>query len=140
MVHILNITLQKVFIDSVHIVHDGGIIPTITIRLDNELLEKINQSRDDKTVSTYCKNIISDHLNDDVHNVHTLEENESLKVELQHKTDMLKMCTERVQDLQKDLGFLQIEFQKMSRMNEQLLLSPAQEEISKKSWWQFWKK
>jgi hypothetical protein len=114
-------------------------MPTITIRLDNELLEKINQSKGDNTVSAYCKTLIADSLNNPVHDVHISEENENIKIELQHKTDMLKMCTERVQDLQNQVGFLQFEFQKVSRINEQLLLTPSPQEITKKNWWQFWK-
>jgi hypothetical protein len=114
-------------------------MPTITIRLDDDLLEKINQSRGDKTVSGYCKTLIADNLNNPVHDVHISKENENIKIELEHKTDMLKMCTERVQDLQNQVGFLQLEFQKVNRINEQLLLTPSHEEINKKSWWQFWK-
>ncbi len=107
-------------------------MPTITIRLDNDLLEKINQSKDDKTVSTYCKNIISEYLNSGVHDVHNSQEIDFLKTELQHKNDMLKMCTERVQDLQNSLGYLQLEF---SRLNSKILLPE-----STKRWWYFWKK
>jgi hypothetical protein len=114
-------------------------MPTITIRLDNDLLEKINQSKGDKTVSTYCKNIISDYLNGNVHEVHNSQQVESLGMELQHKTDMLRMCTERVHDLQNTVGYLQQEFSKLSRMNEQLLLSAAPEEKKEKKWWEFWK-
>jgi 2C-methyl-D-erythritol 2,4-cyclodiphosphate synthase len=113
-------------------------MPTITIRLDEDLLSKINHSKGDKAVSAYCKTIISEYFNTDVHNVYNSHEVELLKMEMQHKTDMLNANTERIQDLQNQIGFLQLEFQKINRINEQLLLS-APEEKKEKKWFEFWK-
>jgi hypothetical protein len=120
-------------------------MPTITIRLDNDLLEKINQSKGENTVSAYCKTLISDSLNNPVHDVHISKENENIKIELQHKTDMLKMCTERTQDLKRQIedmeetkGLLIHEIEDWKKISNNILY-PTQEEINKKSWWQFWK-
>ncbi len=60
--------------------------------------------------------------------------------EVEHLRALLHSRDELISTLQTENGFLISEFQKLSRINERLLLSPAQEEIVKKSWWQFWKK
>jgi hypothetical protein len=140
-------------------------MPMIAFRIDDGLYEHIEQLKGDKSASVYCKNVIVEHLKTCVNNVNnnvnsvnnlavssvndedSLKQIESLQVGLTHKDQVNKILEDRVKDLHnqiKDLetqnGFLISEFQKLSRINEQLLLSPAPEEISKKLWWQFWKK
>ncbi len=58
-------------------------------------------------------------------------EYESNKTELQHHEAIRKIQDERIKDLQNQVGFLQLEYQKVS---DRLML-PAPD----RKWWQFWK-
>ncbi len=138
-------------------------MPMIAFRIDDELLEKIDQIKGDKSASVYCKNVIVEHLltgvnivNKSVNNVNNtavssvnnmdhLKQIESLQIELTHKDQVNKVLEDRIKDLHnqiKDLqtqtGFLISEFQRINKINEQLLLPPAFAEPVKK-WWLFWK-
>jgi hypothetical protein len=64
----------------------------------------------------------------------TTEGNTSSITGIEHLRAILQSREELVRTLQSENGFLITEFQRLSRMNEQLLLSPAPEEITKKSW------
>lgn len=113
----------------------------IFFRLDKIHMDKLDEKKGDKNRNTYCKDIIIKNLSDaDVDEVSTdvarkiefLEsELKSKESELQSKNSLLLMCSERVKDLQKDMGFLQLEYQKLT---DRLML-PAP-----KPWYQFWKK
>ncbi len=134
----------------------------IAFRIDDELFEQINQIKEDKSASVYCKNVIIEHLKTSVNNVNStvndvnnlaesgvnnadyLKQIESLQGELTHKYEVNKILEDRVKDLHiqiRDLqtqnGFLISEFQRINKINEQLLL-PAPEPT--KRWWRFWKK
>ncbi len=69
----------------------------------------------------------------------TTERNTVSTTEIEHLRALLQSRDELVKTLQTENGFLISEFQKLSRMNEQLLLSPAPEEKIERKWWQFWK-
>jgi CII-binding regulator of phage lambda lysogenization HflD len=137
-------------------------MPMIAFRIDDELFEQINQIKGDKSASVYCKNVIVEHLKTGVNNVSNTVNNvnnfavsgvnsadylrqiESLQGELTHKYEVNKILGDRVKDLHdqiKDLqtqnGFLISEFQRINKINEQLLLPAAE---STKKWWQLWKK
>ncbi len=110
----------------------------IFFRLDKDHIERLDGIREGKPRNTYCKDVIIDHLSMNVDELSTpvditeyVRKIESLESELKQKNDLLLMCSGRVQDLQKDMGFLQLEYQKLS---DRLML-PAP-----KPWWQFWKK
>ncbi len=110
----------------------------IFFRLDKDRLEKLDELRGEKSRNTYCKDVIIDYLSGKVDEQSTSVDNmehmrkiEALETELKQKNELLLMCSGRVQDLQKDMGFLQLEYQKLS---DRLML-PAP-----KPWWQFWKK
>lgn len=60
-----------------------------------------------------------------------LEDDVFNKIELQHTEAIRKIQEERIKDLQNQVGFLQLEYQKV---NDRLLL-PSPE----KKWWQIWK-
>jgi len=105
----------------------------IFFRLDKIQMDKLDEKKGDKNRNTYCKDIIIKNLSDsNVDEVSTdvAQKIESLESELQSKNSLLLMCSERVKDLQKDIGFLQLEYQKLT---DRLML-PAP-----KPWWQFWK-
>ena len=59
-------------------------------------------------------------------------EYDALNIELQHSKEVANIQVDRIIDLQKQLGFMQLEFQKIS---QRLLLTAPDE----KKWWQVWK-
>ena len=56
-----------------------------------------------------------------------------IHAELDKEKAVSKVYSERIQDMQKSLGWMQLEYQKLS---DRLLL-PAPSAV--KSWWKFWK-
>ncbi len=135
-----------------------NLMRTFSIRLDDELFQKLESSRGENPRADYIREVLISHFQEHKNKanleepsanrqenlneplVNLIKENEALKVELTHKEEINKIMDARVKDLQDQNGFLVSEYSKLSRLNEQLLLSPAPEEIVKKSWWQFWKK
>ena len=114
---------------------------TITIRVDEELFQQIEAKRENSSKSDFYRDILVEYLsnkpeddpNKDEYVLSLKKENETLRTELSHKEDMLRLTDERTKDLQNQLGFLQFEYQKLS---SQVLISlPAP-----RKWWEFWKK
>ncbi|MCZ7403900.1 MAG: hypothetical protein O8C67_03085 [Candidatus Methanoperedens sp.] len=139
---------------------------TITIRVEDDIFNKIEEHRGLKSKSDFYRKLIEDYLNKPEDNVNKtedglnkredslnmsddglnntdvnlnkseyvnkiLKENESLKAELTHKQELLKMANEWINDMRNQVGFLQFEYQKISG---RLALSDA------RKWWEFWKK
>ncbi len=69
-------------------------------------------------------------------NSRLLAETVSLKKEIQFKDVIIKAKEDNIKDLQNQTGFLIFEFQRINKINEQLLLT---ENESNKKWWEFWK-
>lgn len=108
----------------------------MNIRIPEELWKKIEETGQKHTeiVTVALTQYFSG-----TRNTSTTESNTASTTEIEHLRALLQSRDELVKTLQTENGFLISEFQKLSRMNEQLLLSPSPEEIVKKSWWQFWK-
>jgi len=70
-------------------------------------------------------------------NSNLLAETIALKNEIQFKDVIIKAKEDNIRDLQNQTGFLIFEFQRINKINEQLLLT---ENESIKKWWEFWKK
>ena len=70
-------------------------------------------------------------------NSNLLAETIALKNEIQFKDVIIKAKEDNIRDLQNQTGFLIFEFQRINKINEQLLLT---ENESNKKWWEFWKK
>ncbi len=70
-------------------------------------------------------------------NSNLLAETIALKNEIQFKDMIIKAKEDNIRDLQNQTGFLIFEFQRINKINEQLLLT---ENESIKKWWEFWKK
>ncbi len=70
-------------------------------------------------------------------NSNLLAEAIALKKEIQFKDVIIKAKEDNIKDLQNQTGFLIFEFQRINKINEQLLLT---ENGSIKKWWEFWKK
>lgn len=130
---------------------------TITIRLEDDVFNKIEERRGKKSKSDFYREIIENSLNiteDDLNNPeydklqNEYEKNqveydklqseyrslqseyESIKTDSQKREAIEKIQYERIRDLQNQVGFLQLEF---SKLNDRLLLPPQ------KKWWHVWK-
>ena len=115
---------------------------TITIRLDEELFKKAETRRGDRKKSEFYRSIIAEYLENkpvgeekkQISPPDIAKENEALKSELLFKDELMKrLKDERLKEMQNQLTFLQIEFQKLSTQ----LLNPPEEP---RKWWEFWKK
>ncbi|MCX9075932.1 MAG: hypothetical protein OIN88_15005 [Candidatus Methanoperedens sp.] len=116
---------------------------TFSIRLDEELFHKLESVRGEKPRADYIREVLLSHFKKPDANLgepqaNLIKEIESLKFELTHKEQIVKIMEERVKDLQTHNGFLISEYSRLTKLNEQLLLPPAPEPTKK--WWQFWKK
>ena len=123
-------------------------MPHISLRIDQELYDKIESIRGDEERTAYIKKVLVAHLeaqntasgtqgdtsgaqgntwsNTDV--THLESEIEYLKKKLdeagQEKQDLLKLLNQ----------------EQSLHLQTQRQLMPTPEEITKKAWWQFWKK
>jgi predicted CopG family antitoxin len=109
----------------------------VTIRLDDDTFEELDKLRGDHSKADFFRDVIEEYIKfrerfsmDSFNEV--LKENELIKVQLQDKQDLITVLNGRVQDLEKQLGWIQLEYQKLS--NRLLLPEPS------KRWWHFWKK
>jgi len=110
----------------------------ITFKIDEELFKKVEAKRGDRTKSEFYRSIINDYLSNKPHEDNTnqqvsnlAKEFEILRAEMAYKDAMIKsMKDEKIKDMQSQLNFLQIEYQKLS---SQLLKPPPAK------FWQFWK-
>jgi len=114
---------------------------TITIRIDEQLFEKAEARRGGRKKSEFYRNIISDYLSEKPEVLQKKQEipsdiskeNDALKAELSFKDELMKkLKDERLKEMQNQLVFLQLEFQKLS--SQLLKLQPAPHK-----WWEFWK-
>ena len=130
----------------------------ISLRLDEDLLQKIDDHRGTKSKSDYIRDTFVlnfeelefqsntkkyQKIQDDLNVFQT--ENEKLKNDIQQMNslkyvneermkeykDQIESYKQQVKTLEQQLGFLQLEYQKLT---DRLMLPAA------KSWWQFWKK
>ncbi|MCX9012200.1 MAG: hypothetical protein OIN66_13895 [Candidatus Methanoperedens sp.] len=120
---------------------------TITIRVDEEIFQQIEAKRGETSKSEFYRNILVEYLSDKpaedlnkteyavntTDTVRAREENDALRSELTHKEDILRLMGERVKDMQSQLWFMQLEYQKLSSQIFKPLPAP-------RKWWMFWKK
>ena len=66
------------------------------------------------------------------------DEIQKLKDVIQSKMELTEEKDKRIKDLENQVGFLQFEFSKLDTLLNALM--PSKEEITKKAWWQFWKR
>ncbi len=110
----------------------------VTVRLDDATFEELDKLRGDRSKADFFRDVIEEYIKfrekfsmDSFNEI--LGENELIKVQLKDKQDLITVLSGRVQDLEKQLGWMQLEYQKLS--DRLLLPAPAS-----KPWWKFWKK
>ncbi len=119
---------------------------TITIRIDEELSQKIEEKRGDTPKSDYYRELLSGAVSANTCQVNTEKYTEEIAVmqaDLKHKEAVIQMKDqviqtkeELVKNMQTSLGWMQFEYQKLS---DRLML-PAPEPIAPvKKWWEIWK-
>lgn len=127
----------------------------LNVRVPAELFDKIDNSGMSKQELVEEALVLyfdsKDDIKDDQNKSNLLENNSSLlennsnllaetialKKEIQFKDVIIKAKEDNIKDLQNQTGFLIFEFQRINKINEQLLLT---ENESIKKWWEFWKK
>lgn len=118
---------------------------SLTIRLEEETYAKLIAIAGEKSKAEYIRAVLIAHLSAPQENREsTAREPQGeppgiLQDKIKSLEELLKAKDLTISTLQNQNGFL---IQDHTRISGQLdrLLMPAQEEILKKSWWQFWKK
>ena len=135
---------------------------TISIRLDDKVITKIEELRGSEHKSIFYRKLIEHALNtfehksiqsddkvitsDDKaitteHREDIGESSRELLIELDLKDKIIEAKDQTIKTLENQNGFLISEFQKMSSLNERLLMPPQEEQDkSKRHFWEFWKK
>ena len=114
---------------------------TITIRVDDEIFQQIEEKRGDRSKSDFYRSVLVEYISNKPEEemnksesiLNILKENENLKTDLSHNNGLMRLKDERIRDMQSQLGFLQLEYQKLSTQVFKPLTAP-------KKWWVFWKK
>lgn len=113
----------------------------LNVRVPSELFDKIDNSGKSKQYLVEEALMLffdSNRVSKEGQNDSTLlAEILALQKEIQFKDAIIKAKEDNIKDLQNHAGFLISEFQRINKINEQLLL--AEPEPTKK-WWQFWRK
>ena len=140
---------------------------TISIRLDDNVITKIEALRGSEHKSDFYRKLIEHALNTFEHKgiqsddkvittddkvittddkVITIEHKEDasessgeLLIELDLKDKIIEAKDQTIRTLESQNGFLIYEFQKMSSLNERLHMPSREEQKEKGKWFQFWK-
>ena len=108
---------------------------TLTIRLDEDILQKIDTYRGEVTRSEYIRVLLAIALEHKAeHKENTTEHNENTDLIEAMKGDIEHLRSQNV-----DLTKLLHQEQSL-HLQTQRQLMPTPEEINKKTWWKFWKK
>jgi hypothetical protein len=123
------------------------------MRIDDDIFNRIEQARGDKTKVEFLRELIINSLNPNPNSTglnsnsnelinNSIELNSEigqLKTELEHQKEIDNIRLELIRSLENQLGFLQLQFQQVMKANDQLLLNAAPQENPKRKWYQFWK-
>jgi len=135
-------------------------MPQITLRIEQELYDSIEEKKGDKDRSTFLRDVIIAYFASKKNTVDSQEsanasqentnvsqmhyENEYLKKKLEDLTALhenaVALHSQEKQDMSNKLDrAMQLVSQEQSiNMSMQKQLMPTPQEITKKSWWQFW--
>ena len=131
---------------------------TISIRVEDDVFNKIEKLRGNKSKSDFCREILEDNIDKNEDNglqkednllqnedglktlyENSIGENITLKADLQHSAELLIAKNDLIKNLESQNGFLISEHDRLTRLNDRLLLSSAPEEKIERKWWEFWK-
>jgi len=133
---------------------------TISIRLDDKLITKIEELRGSEHKSDFYRTLIEHALNtyehksiqsdDDVMTSDDKaiterredigESSRELLIELDLKDKIIEAKDQTIRTLENQTGFLINEFQKLSSFNQKLLMPPQEEQKEKgRKWFELWK-
>jgi hypothetical protein len=122
---------------------DENKIKSFSIRTEKRIYEKLIAEAGNKSLNELINEIIISHQNEPQQKIKQTTQTELLK-EIELKNDIIRSKDQTIKVLENQNGFLIIEFQKMSSLNEKLL-TPSQEEQQEKQekrkahFWEFWK-
>ena len=113
---------------------------SLTIRLEEETYAKLIAIAGEKSKAEYIRAVLIAHLSaPQEHRESTVGEPPSiLQAKNESLEELLKAKNENIKDLQSQVGFLTQDHVRISGQLDRLLM-PSPEEITKKTWWQFWK-
>lgn len=83
--------------DHDNIVNSGVQMSMIAFRIDDDISDKIEQLREDKSASIYCKNVIVEHVNNvnnsvsSVNNTDFIKQLDTLQIALTNKEEISKL-------------------------------------------------
>jgi hypothetical protein len=123
------------------------------MRIDDDIYNRIENARGDKTKVEFLRELIINSLNPNtnstelntnsnelIHNsIELNSEISQLTAKLEHQKEIDNIRLELIRNLENQLGFLQLQFQQVMKANDQLLLSAALQEKPKNKWYEFWK-
>lgn len=126
-------------------------IRTFSVRLEQWLYDKLTAAAGQKTKNEYIKAVLIAHLDAPKMNKNEQKTNHEKTInepgrdllkEVELKNDIIKSKDQTIRNLEIQTGFLISEFQRMSSINERLLLPAAQGEQMEKRrrhFWEIWK-
>ena len=123
------------------------------MRIDDDIYNRIEQARGDKTKVEFLRELIINSLNpnpnstelnpnsnESIHNsIELNSEISQMKAELEHQKEIDTIRLDLIRNLENQLGFLQLQFQQVMKTNDQLLLNAAPQEKTKRKWYEIWK-
>ncbi len=117
---------------------------TFSIRLEDDIFEKLEATRGKKPRVDYLREVIENHLNEPIRTKEDIQRLQEIEKEVVRLNERVSSKDNEIRTLNESLGRAYNEvrwFQEESRrVNDRLLaLAPTPEEIKRKAWWQFWK-
>ena len=115
-------------------------MPHISIRLDQELYDKIDSNRGDQDRTSYIKKILVLHFEtqNTAYGTQDIKEGNTDVAHLEGEINYLKKKLDEAGQEKQDLIKLLNQEQSL-HLQTQKQLMPTAEEIIKKAWWKFWK-
>ncbi len=107
---------------------------TITIRFEDELFQEIELRRGSLSKSEYCRTIIENSIRQNQDRTSTNQDKANTDLLMANKAEIEHLRSENLRLLE-----LLAREQAVSLQAQKMLAEPEPEEITKKSWWQFWK-
>jgi Arc/MetJ-type ribon-helix-helix transcriptional regulator len=114
---------------------------TLTIRLDEDILQKIDTLRGTENRSEYIRSLIVLALEHNENTGKDASEHEENATEYKENTDLIELLKADIEHLRaQNVDLTKLLNQEQSlHLQTQRQIMPSPEEITKKNWWRFWK-